>query len=50
LPQLTRISQAAAAARIVGKDDVIDAAEMGDFELVKDHVLADAGCVHKTDS
>ena len=50
MPQLTHISQAAAAARIVGKDDVIKAAERGDIELVKDHVVADAGCVHKTDS
>ena len=37
--------QAAAAARIVGKPDVFEAAESGDLELVKDHVLADAGCV-----
>jgi hypothetical protein len=44
----SRVLQAAAAARIVGKDDVIKAAERGDFELVKDHVVADAGCVHKT--
>jgi hypothetical protein len=39
--------QAAAAARIVGKPDVIDAAGGGDIELVKDHVMADAGCVLK---
>jgi hypothetical protein len=38
--------QAAAAARIVGKPDVFEAAESGDLELVKDHFLADAGCVH----
>jgi hypothetical protein len=44
----SRVLQAAAAARIVGKPDVIEAAERGDFELVKDHVVADAGCVHKT--
>jgi hypothetical protein len=49
LPQLTRISQAAAAARIVGKDDVIKAAKDLNVELVKDHVVADAGCVHQTD-
>jgi hypothetical protein len=40
--------QAAAAARIVGKPDVINAARDGNIELVKDHVVADAGCVHKT--
>jgi ankyrin repeat protein len=40
--------QAAAAARIVDKFDVVDAAGCGNFELVKDHVVADAGCVHKT--
>ena len=42
--------QAAAAARIVGKDDVIDAARSGNIELVKDHVMADAGCVLQADS
>ena len=42
--------QAAAAARIVGKADVFTAAENGDIELVKDHVVADAGCVLKADS
>jgi hypothetical protein len=47
LPQLTLISQAAAAARIAGKDDVIEAAKSGDIELVKDHVVAGAGCVLK---
>jgi hypothetical protein len=36
-----------AAARIAGKPDVINAAERGDIELVKDHVVADTGCVHK---
>ena len=41
--------QAAAASRIVGKDNVIEAAKSGNLELVKDHILADAGCVHKTD-
>ena len=29
--------------------DVIEAAKSGDLELVKEHVLADAGCVHTTD-
>ncbi len=41
--------QAAAAARIVGKPDVFDAAKSGDIELVKDHVVADEGCVLKAD-
>jgi hypothetical protein len=44
---LLRISQAAAAARIAGKPDVINAAVDGNIELVKDHVVADAGCVQK---
>ena len=43
-------SQAAAAARIVGKDGIIEAAEKGNLDLVKDHVLADAGCVLEADS
>jgi hypothetical protein len=34
----------------VGKADVFDAAEIGDIELVKDHVMADAACVLKTNS
>ena len=42
--------QAAAAARIVGKASVFDAALNGDIELVKDHVMADAACVLKTNS
>jgi hypothetical protein len=42
--------QAAAAARIVGKSDVIEAAKSGNIELVKDHFVADAGCVFKADS
>jgi hypothetical protein len=42
--------QAAAAARILGKPDVFEAAKSGDIELVKDHVMADAGCVLKADS
>ena len=39
--------QAAAAARIKGKPDVIEAAKSGDFNLVKDHYIADAGSVRK---
>ncbi len=34
----------------MGKDDVITAAMNGNIELVKDHVLADAGCVLEADS
>jgi hypothetical protein len=45
-----RVSQAAAAARIVGNRDVFRAASIGNIELVKDHVVADAGCVLKADS
>ena len=40
--------QAAAAARIKGKPDVIQAAASGDFNLVKDHYIANAGCVRET--
>ncbi len=36
--------------RILGKLDVIEAAQSGDIELVKDHVMADAGCVLQADS
>jgi hypothetical protein len=50
LGALPRHRQAAAAARIAGKPDVIEAAKSGNIELVKDHVVADAGCVHKADS
>ena len=34
----------------MGKANVIEAAESGDIELVKDHVMADAGCLLKADS
>jgi hypothetical protein len=44
-----RLAAKKAAARIVGKPDVFEAAASGDLELVEDHVLADAGCIHKTD-
>jgi hypothetical protein len=33
----------------VDKPSVFEAAGSGDLELVKDHVLADAGCVNQTD-
>ena len=46
-PHCFRISQAAAAARIKRKPDVIVAAAKGNIELVMDHVVADASCVHK---
>ena len=46
-PHCFRILQAAAAARIAGKPDVIVAAANGNIELVMDHVVADARCVHK---
>ena len=42
------ILQAGALARISGKDDILTAAENGDMELVRDHVIADPACVHKT--
>jgi hypothetical protein len=46
--QAVHDSQAAAAARIVGKPGVIEAAASGNLELVTDHFLADANCVHTT--
>jgi len=46
---LTRSLQAAAAARIAGKPDVLEAAKSGDTALVRDHIAADASCVHKRD-
>jgi hypothetical protein len=49
LGALQRHRQAAAAARIAGKPNVFDAASSGDIELVKDHFVADAGCVLKAD-
>ncbi len=42
-----RVPQAAAAARVAGKDDVWTAAAKGDTSLVGDHVLADDKCVNK---
>ena len=38
-------SQAAAAASIKGKPDIIEAARRGDVKLVQDHLTADASCV-----
>jgi hypothetical protein len=40
---------AAAAARIAGKPDIINAAGSGDVKLVEDHCIADPACVHKRD-
>ena len=42
--------QAAAAASIVGKPDVFEAAQSGNIKLVKDHVMADASCLLQADS
>jgi len=47
--RLTRSLQAAAVARIAGKDDVFQAARSGDTALVRDHIAADASCVNKRD-
>ncbi len=44
-----RVPQAAAAARVAGKDSVWDAAKKGDTSLVGDHVLADAEYVNAMD-
>ena len=41
--------QAAAAALIAGKGDMIDAAKSGDLALVQDHLTADPSCVHAKD-
>jgi hypothetical protein len=40
--------QAAAAARIADEPDIFEAAKWGNLDLVKDHVTAEPGCVHKT--
>ena len=39
------VLQAAAAARVKGKPDIIEAAKSGDLSLVRDHVTADPSCV-----
>ena len=44
-----RVPQAAAAARVAGKDSVWAAAEKGNTSLVRDHVLADDKCVNAKD-
>ena len=43
------VLQAAAASRIKGKPDVIEAAKSGDLSLVRDHVAADPSCVGRRD-
>jgi hypothetical protein len=40
-------ASAAAAARIVGKPDIFEAAGLGDVDLVRDHILADPDCVNE---
>jgi hypothetical protein len=45
---LTRGSQAVAA-RIAGKPGILQAAGSGDIALVRDHLIANASCVHETD-
>ena len=41
-----RFLQTAAAARIVGKPDILRAAGNGDIELVRDHLIADPASVN----
>ena len=41
--------QAAAAARVVGKDGIHKASEQGDFAAVQDYFLLDASCVNQLD-
>jgi hypothetical protein len=43
------VLQAAAAARIAGKDDIFKAAKGGDLELVQDHVAANPTSVRERD-
>ena len=45
----THVPQAAAAARVAGKSDIITAARDGDISLVSDHIAADSSSVHKKD-
>ena len=45
----THVPQAAAAARVAGKSDIITAAANGDISLVSDHIAADSSSVHKKD-
>jgi hypothetical protein len=47
---LTHVPQAAAAARVAGKNDIFTAAQDGDISLVLDHIAADSSSVHKKDS
>ena len=46
----THVPQAAAAARVAGKKDIVEAARLGDISLVADHIAADSSSVHKKDS
>jgi hypothetical protein len=43
------VLQAAAAARIQGKPDIIEAAKSGDLSLVRDHLTADPCCIGRRD-
>jgi hypothetical protein len=43
----THVPQAAAAARVAGKSDIVTAARDGDISLVSDHIAADSSSVHK---
>ncbi len=49
LLRVTIVLQAAAAARIAGKDEILKAAKDGDLQLVRDHVAADPASVHERD-
>jgi len=42
----TQLLQAAAAERLVGKDNIFDAAKAGDTAVIRDHLLVDPACVH----
>ena len=50
LLRFTIVLQAAAAARIIGKDDIFKAAKDGNLQLVQDHVAADPASVQKRDN
>ena len=45
----THVPQAAAAARVAGKSDIVTAAWSGDISLVSDHIAADSSSVHEKD-
>ena len=41
--------QAAAQARVAGKDGIYKAAEQGDVAAVQDYLIADASCMNRRD-